>query len=237
MDFASVEAAFKGAYGAFVNTDGITLGEQAELFARTPIFELAKQAEIKHYVWGNFDCAFKVSLYRFRSLSLADGPFLSQKSGYSMQYRAENYDGKGDVAEWLKTQASEKNSLTWSVLISGPYVDMLHFVSVHFCFCIAVLMLPWIAAAGDTTANLVGLTCNFVDEGTYGMRICTNIYRPSLPFISPADDFTGEVFVDNTANATCHVVFALEGLTWLGFINREYCICGTALFSPLTGPT
>ncbi|KAF8585889.1 NAD(P)-binding protein [Ramaria rubella] len=108
MDFCSIEKAFRGAYGAFVNTDGFTVGEQAEIFAGMRIFEIAKQQGIKHYVWGNLDYALK-------------------KGGYDQQYRCEHYDGKGRIAEWLKAQPSEESGLTWSVLTSGPYMDMLLF--------------------------------------------------------------------------------------------------------------
>jgi hypothetical protein len=61
MDFASVSAAMQGAYGAFVNTDGFTVGESKETFAGMRIFELAKQAGLKHFVWSSTPYSIKVS--------------------------------------------------------------------------------------------------------------------------------------------------------------------------------
>ena len=50
----------KGAYGAWINTDGFTIGEKKETYAGLRIFEIAKQAGICHYVWSSLDYAFKV---------------------------------------------------------------------------------------------------------------------------------------------------------------------------------
>lgn len=45
-------------------------------------------------------------------------------------YKVEHYDGKGRVAEWMKAQVSDTSSdgMTWSVVTSGPYMDMLNIV-------------------------------------------------------------------------------------------------------------
>lgn len=60
-DFSSVQAAFEGVYGAFVNTDGFTVGEQKEIYAGIRIFEIAKMTKgVQHYVWSNLDYALKV---------------------------------------------------------------------------------------------------------------------------------------------------------------------------------
>ena len=57
-------AAFKGVYGAWVNVDGFTVGEQKEIFLGMRIFELAKQlGTVKHYVWSSLDYASKVSTH------------------------------------------------------------------------------------------------------------------------------------------------------------------------------
>ena len=48
-------------YGAYVNTDSFTIGEQKEVFEGLRIFELAKQAgTVKHYVWSSLDNVFQV---------------------------------------------------------------------------------------------------------------------------------------------------------------------------------
>lgn len=43
-DLASVETALHGVYGAWVNIDGFTVGEQKEMWSGMRIFELAKKA-------------------------------------------------------------------------------------------------------------------------------------------------------------------------------------------------
>lgn len=51
-------------YGAYVNTDGSTVGEARKLYAGMRIFELAKQARtVKHYIWSNLDYVTKVCLF------------------------------------------------------------------------------------------------------------------------------------------------------------------------------
>ena len=56
-----VAAALEGAYGAWVNTDGFTVGEQKEIYAGMRIFEIAKMAKtVRHYVYSNLDYALKV---------------------------------------------------------------------------------------------------------------------------------------------------------------------------------
>jgi hypothetical protein len=53
-----------------------------------------------------------------------------QKGGYDQKYRCEHYDAKGRVAEWLAQQPSVVSDvdLSWSVVTSGPYMDMLQIV-------------------------------------------------------------------------------------------------------------
>jgi hypothetical protein len=52
----------RGVYGAWVNTDGFTVGEQKEIYAGIRIFETAKSlGTVRHYVWSSLDYMFKVS--------------------------------------------------------------------------------------------------------------------------------------------------------------------------------
>lgn len=107
-DFDSVLAALRGAYGAWVNTDGFSIGEKKEVYIGEQIFQLAKKAGLKHYVWSSLDYAFKLG-------------------NYDPKYKCEHYDSKGRVAEWMKTQPSvvSDNDMSWTVVTSGPYMDML----------------------------------------------------------------------------------------------------------------
>ncbi len=49
-------AALDGVYGAWINIDGFTVGEQREIYAGLRIFELAKQTKsLRHYIWSSLD--------------------------------------------------------------------------------------------------------------------------------------------------------------------------------------
>ena len=57
----SVEKAMQGAYGAFVNTDSFSLGEEKEVFLGIRMFEIAKQVRtVRHYVFSSLDYVTKV---------------------------------------------------------------------------------------------------------------------------------------------------------------------------------
>ncbi|KAI0304252.1 NAD-P-binding protein [Multifurca ochricompacta] len=103
-------AALDGVYGAWINIDGFTVGEQREIYAGIRIFELAKQTKsLRHYVWSSLDYNLK-------------------KGGYNQKYRCEHYDAKGRIAEWLSLHPSvvSDTELSWSVVTSGPYMEMLN---------------------------------------------------------------------------------------------------------------
>lgn len=108
-DLPTVLAALQGSWGAFVNTDSFTIGEQKEVFVGMRIFELAKQARtVRHYIWSSLD-------------------YVGKKTGYNPKYRAEHYDAKARVAEFLKAQPSvaSDDELSWNCISTGPYMDML----------------------------------------------------------------------------------------------------------------
>ncbi|EKM49926.1 uncharacterized protein PHACADRAFT_153110 [Phanerochaete carnosa HHB-10118-sp] len=108
-DLATVFVALRGAWGAFVNTDTFTIGEQKEIFIGMRIFELAKQAKtVRHYIWSSLD-------------------YITKISGYDPKYKTGHYDAKGRVTDWLKAQPSvvSDSDLSWSSLTSGPYTEML----------------------------------------------------------------------------------------------------------------
>jgi len=104
-DESFLKRAFEGAYGAFVNTDGFTLGERAEVYWGMRIFELAAAAGVKHYVWGALDYSLKYGKYK-------------------EEFRCGHYDGKGRVTEWLLAQKGL--DIVPSVLTTGPYMEMLY---------------------------------------------------------------------------------------------------------------
>lgn len=74
---AFVSAASKSDY-VYVNTDGFTLGEQAETFWGIRLFELAVGAGIKHFIYSGLD-------------------YVSKASGYDPDYYCGHYEGKARV--------------------------------------------------------------------------------------------------------------------------------------------
>lgn len=77
-DFPVVSKLFDGVYGAFVNTDGFSVGEVAELHIGVRIYELARSAKVKHYVWSSLDYALK-------------------KGNWDPRYLCDHFDSKGRV--------------------------------------------------------------------------------------------------------------------------------------------
>ncbi|RKL09107.1 hypothetical protein BFJ70_g16723, partial [Fusarium oxysporum] len=52
---------FRGVYGAWVNTDGFTLGEKDELFYGFRAYEIARSERVQHYVWANIEYAMEAA--------------------------------------------------------------------------------------------------------------------------------------------------------------------------------
>jgi len=96
---------FKGAYGAYVNTNGFNLGEKAEIYWGIRIFEIAIEEKVEHYVWGSLDYGLK-------------------KAGWDNKYHCGHYDSKGRVSEFILLQRPSHKMKT-SALTSGPYLEML----------------------------------------------------------------------------------------------------------------
>ncbi|KAL7898487.1 hypothetical protein HDV64DRAFT_269006 [Trichoderma sp. TUCIM 5745] len=94
---------FEGCDGAYVNIDGFNCGEKAELFWGIRAYEIALDAGVKFYVWGNLDYTLK-------------------KANWDPKFRCGHYDGKGRVGEWVLQQATSKMGV--ALLTTGPYIDM-----------------------------------------------------------------------------------------------------------------
>ena len=128
-----MRAALDGVWGVWANTDGFTVGEARETHAGMRIFEIAKSVKsVRHFVWSNLDYALKVRQRFTRAyMRLPANEICLQKGGYDPKYKCEHYDGKGRVADWLKAQPSvvNDNDMSWAVVTSGPYIEMLTFVS------------------------------------------------------------------------------------------------------------
>ncbi|CAN9216050.1 unnamed protein product [Alternaria alternata] len=96
--------AFRGVYGAWVNTDGFTLGEKNELFYGCRAFEIARHEGVQHYVYSNADFALK-------------------DANWNEDYHWGHNDAKGRVASYILAQGQE--GMRSSIISTGPYMDML----------------------------------------------------------------------------------------------------------------
>ncbi|KAH7085490.1 NmrA family protein [Paraphoma chrysanthemicola] len=96
--------AFRGVYGAWVNTDGFTLGEKNELFYGCRAYEIARHEGVQHYVYSNADFALK-------------------DANWNEDYHWGHNDAKGRVTEYILAQGQE--GMRSSIISTGPYMDML----------------------------------------------------------------------------------------------------------------
>lgn len=97
--------AFRGVYGAWVNTDGFTIGEKNELYYGFRAYEIARHEGVQHYVYAATDYALK-------------------DANWDEKYHWGHNDAKGRVAEFILAQG--QSGMKASVLTTGPYMDMLH---------------------------------------------------------------------------------------------------------------
>ncbi|TVY82278.1 NmrA-like family domain-containing protein [Lachnellula suecica] len=97
---------FRGCDGAFVNIDGFNTGEKTEIYWAIRSYELALEAGVKFFVYGNLDYALK-------------------KAGYDSKFRAGHFDGKGRIGEWILFQNQHnRNKMGAALFTTGPYIDM-----------------------------------------------------------------------------------------------------------------
>ncbi|KAK4565517.1 hypothetical protein LTR86_004134 [Recurvomyces mirabilis] len=108
---------FQGCLGAFVNLDGFVIGQKNEIFWGIRSYQLAQEAGIKFFVWGNLD-------------------YVLREADYDPQHRCGHYDAKGAVGELILAQnqwhaerahmapSREKTSMGAALFTTRPYLDM-----------------------------------------------------------------------------------------------------------------
>jgi hypothetical protein len=96
--------AFRDVYGAWVNTDGFTLGEKNELFYGIRAYEIASHEGVKHYIYACGDYALK-------------------SANWDERYHWGHNDSKGRIGEFILAQGQK--AMKSSLLTTGPYMDML----------------------------------------------------------------------------------------------------------------
>ncbi|KAF8305362.1 nmrA-family protein [Clavulina sp. PMI_390] len=108
---------FEGCYGAYVNTDGFTVGAAAEVQAAISIWEIAGYHKLRHFVWSSLDYSLELG-------------------NWDPVYGADHYNAKGRFAKYMMSQPNpiEKSSMAWKAgmlwtcFTNGPYLDMLNVI-------------------------------------------------------------------------------------------------------------
>ncbi|KAI0351038.1 nmrA-family protein [Trametes cingulata] len=211
-DLDSVLEAFKGAYGAYVNTDSFTLGEEKEIFTGMRLYEIAKQVKtLKHYVWSSLDNVTK-------------------KSDYNPIYYAEHYAGKSRVTDWMKAQESvvSDGNMSWSVLTTGPYMDMLKMVGTsrnETDFFGPIKVRPdgthvFVSPVAKGHIPMIALS----DVGFFARYIFDHREEASAQELEVASDLVGwdylvETFTKVTGKKAVYVPLSLE--EYFGLLNQD----------------
>ena len=103
-DEPTLRKAFLGVDCAFVNTNGLAIGEKAETFWGIRMYEIAYEFGVKHFLYAGLEYASKLG-------------------GFKEKYRTGHLDGKAKVADYLSAQPT--NTMAWSVLTSCMYMESL----------------------------------------------------------------------------------------------------------------
>ncbi|RXW23584.1 hypothetical protein EST38_g2249 [Candolleomyces aberdarensis] len=106
-DMNAKQLFMSGCYGAFINTETYTVGEEREIWAAIKLYEIARRTpSMRHWIWSNLDYGSKLG-------------------NYDPQYKTEHHDAKGIANDWLKSQPSFLgDKLTWTSLTSSVYMEM-----------------------------------------------------------------------------------------------------------------
>ncbi|KAG2014092.1 hypothetical protein CC2G_010938 [Coprinopsis cinerea AmutBmut pab1-1] len=109
-DMQAAKHFMDGCYGAFINTDTYTVGEEKEIWAAIKLYETARRTPtMRHWVFSNLDYGSKLG-------------------NYNPTYKSEHHDAKGIVNDWLKAQPSfTDDGMSWTSLTTSVYMEMLQY--------------------------------------------------------------------------------------------------------------
>ncbi|GIZ41848.1 hypothetical protein CKM354_000513700 [Cercospora kikuchii] len=158
-----LHAGFKGAWGAWVNTDGFTIGEKNELFYGCRAYEIARDEGVKHYIYAATDFALK-------------------NTNWDETYHWGHNDAKGRVLDYISAQG-QNGATTSSSVITGPYMDMLYdgmFVPQEQ----EDGSLVWANPAEDGKIPLIAVE----DGGPYALWMFDNVKESAGLFLKVATD-------------------------------------------------
>ncbi|RFU79328.1 hypothetical protein TARUN_2896 [Trichoderma arundinaceum] len=88
----------------FTNTNGVAIGEMAEVYWGIRMYELSQEFGVKHFVYASL-------------------PYASKIGNFNSKYRVGHCDGKGRVAEYISAQP--KSPMAWTIITSCLYMESL----------------------------------------------------------------------------------------------------------------
>ncbi|KUJ07165.1 NAD(P)-binding protein [Mollisia scopiformis] len=97
-------SAFKDIDLCFVNTNGFAVGEKNEIYWGIRMYEVARWAGVKHFVYGGL-------------------PYVSLNGRFDPKSRVPFVDGKGKVNQYLQSMPTDP--MAWTIISSGPYAERL----------------------------------------------------------------------------------------------------------------
>lgn len=130
----------------FANTNGLAIGEKAEIYWGIRLYELSRQFRVSHFVYAGLDYASKLG-------------------NFDSRYRCGHLDGKGKVVEFLSAQPT--SPMAWSILTSCMYMEALSEFLRPFPDPYNANMLVFAAPLGEGKCPLIYLD----DYGAYARWI------------------------------------------------------------------
>lgn len=132
-DEASFLTAAEGADFAFINTDGFSIGEVAEIYWGIRFYELSVRVGIKHFIYSTLDNLgpstgykqeFHIGHYYGKSRVVGKFPLCNFPTHVQSRAPSSLLPTNNICSEFLESQKS--NATTWSAISSGPYVEMIY---------------------------------------------------------------------------------------------------------------
>ena len=148
----TLRQALEGVEYVFANTNGFAIGEMSEIYWGIRLYELARWAGVKHFLYAGLEYA-------------------SRLGGFDPKYRTGHLDGKGKVVDYISAQPT--TPMAWSVLTSCLYMEGLSEVLQPFPNPEDPTTMVFAVPLGDAKCPLIYLE----DYGAYARWLFDNPNR------------------------------------------------------------
>lgn len=103
-DESTLRNIFSGVDYVFANTNGLAIGEMAEVYWGIRLYELSREFGVKHFVYASL-------------------PYVSKLGNFNDKYKVGHCDGKAKVTEYISAQPT--TPMAWSIITSCLYMESL----------------------------------------------------------------------------------------------------------------